>query len=230
MMLHDLRQTFRAFRRTPTLTLAGVCTLAIAIGANAAVFSVIDKVLVRPLPIDNPERVVVIWPRDVVNAHTVGEISHATFRAWQQEVRGLANLAAIGSTNWTLILREGEPETLPVAAVSASFFPLLGTSATVGRALLPDDDHRGSSRVAVISHASWVRRFGADPGIVGRRLRFNDAAYTIVGVMPSGFDYPRGAELWVPLVPQLVDASVRWGIDILAESGFGMLFVLGRLN
>jgi putative ABC transport system permease protein len=228
--LHDFRHSLRVLRQAPTLALAAVSTLALAIGANAAVFSVVDKVLVRRLPIERPDRIAVIWPRERANPTTIGEISYATFRAWQDEAQGFQGLAAIGSTNWSLILHEGDPATIPVAAVSGSFFSLLGASAPMGRTLVPEDDQQGSNRVGVMSHGSWVRRFGADPNVVGRRLRFQDAVYTIVGVMPAGFDYPRGAELWVPLVPQLADASKQWNTDVLAEPGFGVLFVLGRLD
>lgn len=230
MMLQELGHSIRLLRRSPTLTIAAVCTLAIAIGASTAVFSVIDKVLVRPLPIDRPDRVVVIWPRERANPTAIGEVSYAVFRSWQDETRAFATLAGIGSVNWGLILQEGEPAELPVAAVSASFFPLLGTSAALGRTLLPEDDEHGAERVAVMSHGSWVRRFGADPHIIGRHLRFTKAVYTIVGVMPDGFDYPRGAELWVPVVPQLLDADAEWKVDILNARGFGVLFVLGRLK
>jgi hypothetical protein len=151
--------------------------------------------------VERPDRIVVIWSRERAAAGTIGEISYATFRRWQTEARGFQNLAAVGSTTWSLILREGDPATIPIAAVSASFFPLMGVVPSIGRTILPEDDRQGSARVAVMSHGSWVRRFGADPGIVGRSLRFQDAVYAIVGVMPEGFDYPRGAELWLPLVP-----------------------------
>jgi putative ABC transport system permease protein len=154
------------------LALAAVCTLALAIGANTAVFSVVDKVLVQPLPMERADRIVVIWPRERANPTTIGEISYATFRTWQEEAHGFQSLAAIGSVNWSLILREGEPATIPVGAVSGSFFSLLRASASMGRPLLPEDDQRGSNRVAVMTHASWVRRFGADPNVVGRSLRF----------------------------------------------------------
>src|SRR5688572_11356568 len=103
-MLDDIRHTLRFLRRTPTLTVPAVCTLAIALGASTAVFSVVDKVLVRPLPITTPDRVVVIWPRERANPTTIGEIAYATFRSWQKETRSFADLAAIGSTNWSLIL------------------------------------------------------------------------------------------------------------------------------
>jgi putative ABC transport system permease protein len=228
--MNDLRHSMRALRQAPWSSCAAVCTLAVAIGASVAVFSVVDKVLIRSLPIEEPNRVVVMWPRERANPTTIGEISYFTFRNWQQQVNSFEGLAAIGSANWSLILREGEPATIPVAGVSASFFPLLGTSPQLGRTLRPEDDQQGSARVAVLSHGSWVRRFGGDPSIVGRTLRFDGAPYTIVGVMPEGFDYPRGVELWVPVVPQLADANEQLRIDAINDPGLGVLFVVGRLK
>jgi putative ABC transport system permease protein len=229
-MVRDLLYSLRLLRRTPGLAVAAVCTFALALGVNIAVFSVVDRVLLQPLPIADANRVVIIWPHEKANATTVGEISHWTFRSWQQRAHSFDTLAAVGSVNWGLVLREsGEPATLPVAAVSASFFPLVRTPAARGRTLQPDDDRRGAGRVVVMAHGSWVRRFGADPNIVGRRLILSGHAYTVVGVMPEGFDYPRGAELWVPVVPQLVDANAQWNVDALESPGFGVLFVLGRL-
>jgi predicted permease len=228
-MRDDLKYSLRLLRNSPTLAAAAVVTLAMAIGANTAVFSVVDRVLVRPLPIDEPDRVMVIWPREQANPTTIGEISHATFRAWQGETRSFERLAAMGSTNWSLLLQEGDPAMIPIAAVSASFFPVLGTPAALGRTLLPEDDAPGAGRVVVLSHGAWVRRFGADPAIVGRQLRFKKGGYTVVGVMPADLDYPRGAELWTPVVPELVDAGTQWKFDALADPAFGVLFVLGRL-
>jgi predicted permease len=227
---YDLTHSVRALRRTPLGSLSAIGVLAVAIGASAAVFAVVDKVLIRPLPLDEPRRVVVIWPREVANPTTIGEISNFTFREWQDEVRSFQSLAAIGSTNWSLILREGEPATIPVAAVSGTFFQTLGASAARGRTISPDDDRLGSRRIAVMSHGSWVRRFGADPGILGRSLRFENGLYTIVGIMPEGFDYPRGAELWVPLVPDLADAGEYWKVDTVNDPWWGTLFVVGRLE
>jgi predicted permease len=229
-MLADLTHSIRWLRHTPALAIAAVSTLAVAIGAAVAVFAVADRVLIRPLPIHDAGRIAVVWPRERADSRTIGEISYATFRTWREDPTGLQNLTAIGSVNWSLVLREGEPATIPVAAVSASFFPLLGATPFMGRAILPDDDQRGAGKIAVLSHASWVRRFGADSGIVGRRVRFDDGAYTIVGVMPEGFSYPPGAELWVPVVPQLEAASKEWEIDAIGEPGFGVLFVMGRLE
>ena len=183
------------------VAIAAILSLALAIGANSAVFSVVDKVLLQPLPIETAERVVVIWPRERDDPQTVGEISHATFRSWQGETTSFDRLAVIGSANWTLILQEGDPATLPeIAAVSASFFPTLGASAAHGRVLRPEDDARGAERVLVISHRSWMTRFAGDPAIVGRALRFKDAVYTVGGCGADGFEYPRGAELSVRCV------------------------------
>jgi putative ABC transport system permease protein len=228
-VLHDIRFSLRTLRREPLPAIAAISILALAISATAAVFGVADKVLLRPLPIEEPERVAVIWPRERLKPTTIGEISYATFRKWAEAAPEFVRLAAMGSVNWSLILREGEPATIPVAAVSGSFFTLLGATPAAGRTLGPEDDQRGSSRVAVVSHSSWIRRFGGDPDLVGRSLRFEDGLYTIIGIMPEGFDYPRGAELWVALVPQLQDASKQYNIDVLSEPGFGVLFVLGRL-
>ena len=227
-MLSDVRLTLRWLRRSPGLAAVAVCTLALAIGASVAAFAVVDKVLLRPLPVRDADRVVVIWPSERATP-TIGEVSYATFRLWQQEERGFEQLAAMGSTTWGLVLQEGEPATIPVAAVSASFFPLTGAQAAMGRALQPEDDRQGSARVAVLSHGTWQRRFGGDAAIVGRPLRFRDGVYTVAGVMPDGFDYPRGAEMWVALVPQLEAASKQWDTNVIEDPGFGVLFVLGRL-
>lgn len=101
--------------------MAAVCTLGVAIAASVAVFAVVDEVLIRPLPIRDAHRVVVMWPRERATPTTIGEVSHATFRTWQREARGFQQLAAVGSTNWTLLLEEGEPTSIPVAAVSGTW-------------------------------------------------------------------------------------------------------------
>src|SRR5882672_8009 len=143
-MFRDLRYSLRLLRRTPGVTITAICTFALALGVNIAVFSIVDRVLLQPLPIADADRVVIIWPREKANVATVGEISHWAFRSWQQRARSFETLATIGSVNWSLVLREsGEPASIPVAAVSASFFPLVRTPASLGRTLLATDDRRG---------------------------------------------------------------------------------------
>jgi putative ABC transport system permease protein len=230
-MLQDIRLAVRGLGRNPSFAVTAVLMLALAIGANTAVFSVVDKVLVRPLPIVEADRVVVIWPHERDKPATIGEVSHRTFRDWQGGLASFETLAAFGSVSWGMVLRNsGEPATVPAAGVSASFFQLVRTPAALGRTLLPDDDRRGAAKVVVMSHRSWIRRFGADPEIVGSRLTLDDATYTVVGVMPDGFDYPFGSELWVPVVPVLAEAGAQWKVDALDSPTFGVLFVLGRLK
>jgi predicted permease len=229
--VQDLRYALRALAKNPGVSVTAIIVLALAIGANTAVFGVVDKVLVRPLPIADPDRVVVIWPRERANPTTIGEISHWTFKSWDEHAQSFESLAAIGSVNWSLLLRQGdELTTLPVAAVSASFFPIVRTQAKLGRTLFPDDDRKGAADVAVMSHRSWIGRFHGDPEIIGRRLALSGKQYTVVGVMPDGFDYPRGVELWIPVVPQLAEASAKWRIDALEAPWFGVLFLVGRLK
>ena len=120
----DLRYALRTLVKNPQFSLTAIVVLALAIGANTAVFGVVDKVLVRPLPIADADRVVVIWPRERVNATAIGEISHWTFRSWQENTHSFESLAAIGSVNWSVLLRQGdELTTLPVAAVRARSSP-----------------------------------------------------------------------------------------------------------
>lgn len=229
--MNELRYSFRLLRRSPGFALAAISTLALAIGANTAVFTVVDAVLVRPLPIDDPGRVVVIWPRERANPTTIGEFSHFTFRQWQEQTRTFEQVAAIGSVNWSLaLLQGGERTTLSSAAVSASFFPLMRTPAALGRTLTAEDDRKGAPDVVVMSHDCWMNRFGGDPTIIGRRLRTIGGAVTMVGVMPRGFDYPRGAEVWMPVVPQLVGAGAEWNLDALNTPWFGVLWAVGRLK
>ena len=229
--MRELLHSVRALRRTPGLTVVAVGTFALAIGAAAGVFSIVDHVLMRSLPVKEADRVVVVWAREQAMA-SVSEISYWVYGQWRETARSFDELAATGSVNFPLVLRDrGEPETLPVGGVTASFFPLLGTAPLLGRTLRPEDDGLGAARVAVVSHGSWVRRFGSDPGIVGRRLTLDGEGHTVVGVMPAGFEYPQSAELWVPLAPVLVDTSRRagWKVDVLQAPAWGMLYMVGRL-
>jgi putative ABC transport system permease protein len=227
----EIQYALRGLRKSPGLTGVAILVLALAIGVSTAVFNVIDKALVRSLMIADPDRVVVLWPRDRENPTTIGEISHWTFRSWQEQVQSFETLAAMGSVNWSLLLRQGgELTTMPVAAVSASFFPLMGTRAAQGRTIAEDDDRRGAVDVVVMSHRSWVSRFGSDPTIIGRSLSLSGKPYTVVGIMPDGFEYPRGVELWIPVVPELFQASAKWRIEALESPWFGVLFVVGRLK
>ena len=215
--------------------MAAAALLAVGLGANIAIFAVGYAVLLKPLPIADANRVVVMWEHAPTAAVGVWEVSFRDFRDWQAQNSSFSALAATGSINWPLRLMQANgPVPLTFAAVSGTFFDLLRVRPELGRALTPADDERGSTRVAVISHAAWRDRFGSSPDAVGTVMSVDDGAgvgpVTIVGVMPRDFDYPRGADAWMPIVPTLARQSAGAGFDMLEERRLGILFVVGRLR
>lgn len=227
-------RVLRAFRRDLSIVVPAVAILGLGLGANIAIFAVAYAVLLRPLPIDDQQSLVVLWERSERQAVSVWEVSYRDFKDWDSQNASFTHLAATGSINWSarLIQKDG-PVVLPFAAVSGSFFDLLGAQPALGRGLTRADDHRESALV-VLSDSTWRRHFGADPAAVGRTALIDDGAgvraMTIAGVMPPEFDYPRGAALWLPIVPTLDRLSAGAGFDMLDERGLGILYVLGRLK
>jgi putative ABC transport system permease protein len=193
----DLRYGARMLFKNPGFTLIAVVTLALGIGANTAIFSVVSGVLLNPLPYPESERLVGVWedpggtPRNPVNPR-----NYADWRAQNQVFEQTAAFYA-GSVNRT---DGGEPERLIAGFVSASFFPTLRVEARQGRVFLPDEERAGKQRVAILSHGLWQQRFGATPNVIGQTLTLDGERYTIVGVMPDGFRLPLDAEVWLPLV------------------------------
>ncbi len=198
----ELAQAVRRIARRPGLSLVAAALLAAGIGGATAIFSVADAVVLRPLPYAQQDRLVLVWQSDVARGQSFVEMSYPTFRDWRAGNRVFEDLAGLPSTNqgWTLSGR-GEPVKVVGRLVSWSFFSVLGVAPVLGRAFVPDDDRQGATRVAVLSHALWRHRFGADADIVGRATTLDGQPFTIVGVMPPGFAYPADAELWTPLVP-----------------------------
>jgi len=206
--LDDLKQdgrfALRMLARSPGFTAAAVITLAFGIGLSVAMFTVSDAVLRRPLPIQDQDRVVVLWgeAEGSIRRLPLGYEHFARFREAPhtlEEVAGVLNPRA-----WPHAVRDGDRGlSLNLAAVTGNFFDVLGTRPILGRLLQPDDDVDGAPRVMVISHGLWHRVFGGDPGVLGRTLTLHERAltYTVVGVAPPGLEYPSGAEFWVPLIP-----------------------------
>jgi predicted permease len=224
----DVRHTVRHLRQAPGFTLATVLTFAVAIGSNSAIFSAVNTVLLRPLPITAAERLAVIWQTDR-GGQAVIELTHRHLREWKESGGATFSQAALmGSHNWSAVLEgRGEPARVWFNGVSGTFFDTLGVSPLLGRALRPEDDVPNGPAVAVLNHGMWVRRFGSDPRVVGSRLRLDGMAVEVVGVMPPGVDFPRGAELWVPVSPLLASGtpSDRSALDTL-----GVFYVVGRLR
>ena len=221
----DLTYALRSLLRRPGYTATAVLVLAAAIGAATAVFTLVDAVLIRPLPMADQGRLVVLWASEP--EHPLVEISYPDFEDYRAQSRALVNAAAHGSSAWpTLLTGAGDPVRLPFAAVSGSFFEVLGAEALVGRALSPADEQPGATRVAVLSYPLWQQRFAGDPAIVGRRITLDGEPHVVVGIMPPRFDYPAGSQLWAPL-KHTIDSLARAARENLRAIGF--LYVVGRL-
>jgi predicted permease len=229
-LIRDVRYAVRTLYRARVLTVTAVLTLGIGIGGVTAMSSVVDAVLIRSVPFPHVPRLSIIWQRDPADPSRVGEVSYYTYRLWHSRARSFTDMAALGSVNWSLDLTgRGERRVVPFAAVSSSFFQTLGVSPTLGRGFLPEDDRPQSARVVVISYGFWQTALGGDHGIVGASLVLSGISRTVVGIMPVGFDFPRGASMWAPLVPEI--ASIRIGeFNALDAQGFGILYVLGRVR
>ena len=190
----QLRLAVRSLARRPAFTAVVLVTLALGIGANAAIFSVVRGVLLRPLPWRQPERIF-----ELSHEEPYLSVSEEEFRDYRRDLPGVERLAAINGTTVTLA-GDGDAERVEVALVSSDFFPALGVAPLLGRPIGPDDDRPHQSSVLVISHGLWQRRFGGDPHVVGKELRIGSVTRPVIGVMPEGFDYPsRDVDIWIPL-------------------------------
>jgi predicted permease len=202
-LAQDARFAARTLRRSPGFAAAAALTLALGIGASTAMFSVLDGVLLRGLPVRAQDEVVVAWNRAPASDSdhlplTFRELSD--FRERSRAFRGVEGVAYQGAHEQVL-LDAGQPLVVRATWVTGGFLPLLGVVPAHGRVLLPADDAPGAAPTMVISHGLWRRRFGGDPAAVGRALEWNGRRFTVVGVMPRGFEYPHGAEAWAPVLP-----------------------------
>jgi putative ABC transport system permease protein len=197
--LQDLRFAARILQKQPGFTLVAIVTLAVGIGANTAIFSLVNSILLRPLPYREPDRLVrMIQSSPKLQLATWG-VSQADFAAYRDQNRSFESVAIFNSTG-TNLTGAGEPERLAVTNVTSDFFTVLGINPTLGRAFEHGEDTAGKNGVCVISYGLWQRRFGADPNIVGRTLSLNNTPTQVVGVMPADFKFPRAEiDLWVPL-------------------------------
>jgi len=207
----DLRFALRGLARSPGFTAAAVLTLALGIGANTAVFSVVDAVLLDPLALPGEDELFTVWEDHTARGGPAQEwTGRAVFDAWRDGAEGLAGLTAV--TGWGPALSGGDrPEALSGALVSHEYFRVLGAEPVLGRGFLAEEETPGQDRVLVLSHGLWERRFGADPGLVGSSLTVNGALYAVVGVAPEGFRPPviPDAEVWAPLDFEPVEGD--WG-------------------
>lgn len=205
----NLRHGLRLLARSPAFTATVVLIAALGIGATTAIFTMVQHVLLRGLPYPAAERITMRWDDDGGRTDptpTPGRhqhpVSYLDFRDWQRQSRGFAAMAAYWQESGNLSGDAG-PEETNQTTVSADFFSVMGINTAHGRTFRPEEDELGQAKVAVLSDALWQRRFGGDASVVGRTVRLNDEAVTVVGIMPPGFGFPetgsRQTEIWIPL-------------------------------
>ena len=179
-----------------------IIALGLGIGANTAIFSLVNGVLLRPLPFPNSDRIIYFGGKNPAAGITDSNISYLDFTDWSQQTDLFASTAAYWTGNADLSGDGAEPEAVPRAGVTTGFFSVLGVQPVLGRAIVPEDDkpatfNEGRGTVAIISHGLWKRRFGSDPAIIGRVVQMKSRPLTVIGVMPPGFEYPEQTQIWV---------------------------------
>jgi putative ABC transport system permease protein len=201
-LLSDVRYAVRTWVRNPGFAAVALVTLALGIGANTTMFSVVNATLLQPLPFPDPDRLVTVWKGRIDNPTNLNIVSLPNYRDWKAQNHVFAETALFDSAGRGYNLTSsGEPEQVPGLRVSAGFFPVLGVKPMLGRTFLPEEEEPGRARVVVLSHGLWTRRYRADPALVGSTIQIDGAAFTVVGVMPPDFVFqffsgPR--QLWVP--------------------------------
>ena len=197
-LLQDLRYGVRLLLKKPGFTAVVVLTLALGIGANTAIFSVVNAVLLRPLPYPEPDRLTAFFVSSPEEGLRKMEWTEGQFAWLRERNHTFESLAAYDNSGFNLIDR-GEPERLNGAIVTHDFFRVLGQQPLHGRTFLPEEDRRGNTNVLILSHHLWQRRFGGDPDILNRPLILDNTPTVVVGIMPAGFNFPENSDLWVPV-------------------------------
>jgi putative ABC transport system permease protein len=201
--------------KSPGFTVVTILALALGIGANTAIFSVVNAVLLRPLPYPTAERLAILseWSQQVPNM----SVSYPNFLDWREQNQVFEQIAAFRGAGY-ILTGAGEPERIAAQEVSASFFPVLGTAPVMGRNFAPAEDQPGGNRTAIISYGLWQRRFGANPEIVGQNVLLNNESYTIIGVLPANFQFQAQVDLYVPIglqADKMTDRGNHPGIYVL---------------
>jgi predicted permease len=198
-LVKDIRYGVRNLARTPGFAAVAVLTLALGIGANTAIFSVVENALLRPLPYPHPENLVEIWntyPPQIPK----GGLSPGDYADWHQQAASFSEMGAYGQTSKGFNLTgDGEPQRALVGYASSDLFPMLGSRVVAGRSFIPEENRAGSAPIVILGHRLWQGRFGGDPAVVGRTVILDNKRYTVVGIFPPAFQFLRWADLWMPL-------------------------------
>jgi putative ABC transport system permease protein len=216
----DLYYGLRMLWKSPAFTLVAIIALALGIGANTAIFSVVNGVLLRPLPYPEPDQLAMVWLDNRRQGIRDDITSYPNFIDWRDQNKTFQGMAAVRGINANLT-GSGEPEEIRGASVTSNFFQLVGVGPTQGRGFTIEEEQPGKDRIVVLSHGLWQRRFGGNPGILNQSIQLNGEAYTVVGIMPAGFQFPTKTEIWTPLAPSERARAAR---------GSFWLPVVGRLK
>src|SRR5688572_14940936 len=192
------RFALRTLRRQPTFVLVAVLTLALGIGANTAIFSVIKTVVLNPLPYEDPEQIAVLW--EVNPEGNQGPVSTPTFDDWKREAKTFESMAAYRHVDYSF-RGTGDPQNVAGLRATPDLFNVLRSNAALGRTFTRDETVVGADRVVVLSHGFWTRMMGGDASVIGRAIQLDSVPYTVVGVMPASFEFPTSTnvEVWTPL-------------------------------
>src|SRR5437016_1778178 len=225
-LFKDIRFGVRSLLKRPGFTAIAIITLALGIGANTAIFSVVNALLLRPLPFKEPARLAQVWEANIKRGQNTMDVSYPNFADWRDQNQVFEQIAAYSDKTFNLT-SSGEPEQIQGEIVSPSLFPLLGIKPVLGRVLLPEEDHPNKVFSAVMSERLWRRRFNSDPQIIGQTIRLNSENFTVVGVVPNItdlFDLPADTEVWIP-ISHSVGFNNRDGhyLDVLARVKPGVM-------
>jgi putative ABC transport system permease protein len=203
-LIQDLRFGIRMFLKSPGLTAVLILTIALGIGLNSALFSVVNTLLLNPLPFPEADRLIYVWTRaERISSDRLG-VTPEEFEEWRKQPQSFTGITAHTGT-WFNLSGTDEPERISSARVSTHFFSVFGIKPALGRDFLPEDDDFKGGRVVILSHSLWRRRFNADPSLIGRTITLNDLPYVVIGILPPGFRLPQiregisQTELWTPL-------------------------------
>src|SRR5581483_4512708 len=222
----------RMLLKAPGPTLVAALALTLAIGANSAIFSIVNGVLLRPLPYADSDRLAVIWESKPSIGKVTEFVTPPDFRDWRERQRVFDRIAAF-RTEHSILTGRGLPERIESAVVSPAMFPLLGAQMRLGRSFLPDEDQPGKNRVAILSYGLWQRRFGGDSGILGHPLVLDGNDYLVVGIAEPKFRLPESvSELWIPYTLDAKELLEMGDGDSAkaGRSGFRTLEVFGHLR
>ena len=220
LIVEDLRFAVRTLRKSRAFTATAVAALALGMGANVAIFSLVDALLIRPLPLDHAEQLVGVWEDEAFIGFARDTPAPANFADWQQRNHVFAGMGAMRGQIFA-ITGDGQPEQVEGNPVTSSLFPVLGVKPILGRGILPEEDRAGGPHVALISHRLWQQRYGASRSVVGSEILLDGVKHRIVGVMPRGFAIPDRSDIWVPLALTPEQWQVR---------GSHYLLVIARLK